>query len=517
VVFIFDLGTLALLLLLLHRRQLNQRLALLYALNPVVLIGFAGQGHMDAAQGLLVLGAILLYRRKRWAWMFLLAGLAVQVKYVAILGWPFLLRRDNLRHAWIAPLAALAPLAVFFGIDGTAVFRSLVAFGREFAFNGPVHGIMRWMLGGIAPASAMCRLLLLVALAFGWWRFHPRRRGSASPDPLHGWLFVLCAFLLLSPTVHFWYLAWVLPLLVIRPSAAWVLLSGTAAFTFVAVGRQYSSGEWSYPSWAAAAVWALPLLLMLAGLPRGWRRFRGGENWPDPAGVSVVVPALDEAERIGPCIESLCADPVVREVIVVDGGSTDGTAETAATMGARVLVHDLPPERGGGRGGQIAAGCRAAREGLVAIVHADTLVAPGSLTRALDLLARNPDISGGALGSVFDGRGLKYRLLETVNDLRAASVGISFGDQVQFFRRAPVVEGGQLPDIPLMEDVELGLRLGCLGRTVFLWERSLVSSRRWRRGTPGKALLVIRLTGGYLLKRLFGSPDTAAMYRRYYS
>lgn len=517
VIVLFDLGTLALLLLLLHRRRLSQRLALLYAVNPVVLIGFAGQGHLDAAQGLLVLGAILLYRRKRWAWMFLLAGLAVQVKYVAILGWPFLLRRDNIRLAWIAPLAALAPLAVFLGLEGPAVFDSLIAFGREFAFNGPVHAVLRLLLGGIVPAAAFCRLLLLPLLGFAYWRFHPRRNGSACPDPLHGWLFVFCAFLLFSPTVHFWYLAWILPLLAVRPSVSWLALSGTAAFTFVAVGRQYSSGEWSYPHWALIAVWAIPLLLMLAGLPRVWRRFRGGMKWPAPGGVSVVVPAIDEAERIGDCIEALHADPAVREIIVVDGGSSDDTVEKAGSLGARVLVHHQPPELGGGRGGQIAAGCRGAREDLVAVVHADTLVAPGSLSRARDVLARNPDVAGGALGSVFDGRGLKYRLLETANDLRAALTGISFGDQVQFFRRAPVVEGGLLSDIPLMEDVELGLCLREIGRTIFLWERSLVSSRRWQSGAAGKSLLVIRLTTGYLLRRKFGRPDTVAMYHRYYS
>jgi len=95
-------------------------------------------------------------------------------------------------------------------------------------------------------------------------------------------------------------------------------------------------------------------------------------------------------------------------------------------------------------------------------------------------------------------------------------LGISFGDQIQFFRRRPAAEAGIFPDIPLMEDVELSIRLHRLGRQVFLFEDAVVSSRRWQSAGRNNFFLIIRLFTSYLVKRLWKKPDTVSMYRRYY-
>jgi len=87
--------------------------------------------------------------------------------------------------------------------------------------------------------------------------------------------------------------------------------------------------------------------------------------------LSIIVPARNEATSIETAVRRAATDPCVAEVIVVDGGSTDGTAKRAAAAGARVLSHARPVSAGGGRGGQIARGLAAARGDVVAIVHAD--------------------------------------------------------------------------------------------------------------------------------------------------
>jgi hypothetical protein len=143
-------------------------------------------------------------------------------------------------------------------------------------------------------------------------------------------------------------------------------------------------------------------------------------------------------------------------------------------------------------------------------------VEPGSLTRVLEVLGRQPGVIGGAIGTVFDSADPRLLIAEIANDVRAAVLGISFGDQIQFFRREPVQKLDLFPAIPLMEDVEMSLRLKRMGRQVYLFGSSVVSARRWRKGKLRRAALVIRLVGAYLWQRYLGQPDAPAMYRAYY-
>jgi glycosyltransferase involved in cell wall biosynthesis len=216
------------------------------------------------------------------------------------------------------------------------------------------------------------------------------------------------------------------------------------------------------------------------------------------------------------CIGAIISNHMVHEVIVVDGGSDDRTRERAEALGARLLVHIAPPEKGGGRGGQIKKGVEAAKGDVVAVVHADTRVAPDVFRRMLDALNRNPDVVGGAAGSSFDDGSLGMKLVEFLNAMRAVFFKISFGDQIQFFRRKEIVDFDMYPDIPLMEDVELSLRLCRLGRTVYLFGNSKVSARRWREKGFGNALMVLICFFTYLAQRMWKTPDAITMYNRYY-
>lgn len=513
----FDMACVGFILALLRRRELPDRWAILYALNPLILYAFAGQAHLDAIQNAFLLAALVLYDRKRPGWMFLCMGLAVQSKYVAVLALPFLLRRDNFRYAPFFLLGFTPPFWPFLDGGLGPVFHGLSRFGTEFAFNGPIHAPLRFLVfgGEMAPARIVCQFLLIVAFGAGLWFFHPERSSRHRDDPVPGVLFALGALILLSPTVHFWYPSWVLILIPLRPAAGWVVAGLTAAGYFVAVGISHSTGRWELPAVAQLVEWGPPgILFLLAG--REWlRRMRAPIDSGPLGSVSAVIPAKNEADRIGQCIGAILRNPAVGEVVVVDGGSADDTVRVAEAAGARVLVHAAPPESGGGRGGQIRAGVDAASGDAVAVVHADTQVPRRAFSRILRLLRRNPDLIGGTYGGVFVGIGWRLRLLEFANDLRAAA-GIGFGDQVQFFRRRPMIESGLFPDIPLMEDVELSLRMRRLGRTAFLFGAARISSRKWKGGMARRAGLVLELVAVYLWRRLRGTPDTTAMFRRYY-
>ena len=132
---------------------------------------------------------------------------------------------------------------------------------------------------------------------------------------------------------------------------------------------------------AAAAV-------VLRRLARGRVRHPPLAATAPPAGVSVsvVVPARDEAERIGPCLTGLAGDPSIHEVIVVDDRSGDRTAEVARSLGARVVEGSEPPAGWIGKPWALQQGLEAAEGDVLVCLDADTRPRPG-LAGALANLA----------------------------------------------------------------------------------------------------------------------------------
>jgi len=187
--------------------------------------------------------------------------------------------------------------------------------------------------------------------------------------------------------------------------------------------------------------------------------------------VSIVVPVLNEAAAIAATLARLRA-PEVLEVIVVDGGSTDGTAAIAAPLVDRLL--EVEP----GRAKQMNAGARAARGEILFFLHADTIVPEGF---AASIVAACERAVGGRFDVRLDAPGLAFRMVESAINVRSRWSGLFTGDQGIFVRR-DVFEGlGGFPDQPLMEDLELARAMKRRGRVAALRERVTTSARRWQR------------------------------------
>jgi dolichol-phosphate mannosyltransferase len=123
---------------------------------------------------------------------------------------------------------------------------------------------------------------------------------------------------------------------------------------------------------------------------------------PPAEPVSVVVPARDEEDRIGPCLRAVLADPAVGEVIVVDDESRDGTARLASSLGAKVVAGAPPPPGWVGKQWALRQGTEAAKHETVVALDADTRPCPG-LVAALASALGEYDLVTAAPRFVCDG------------------------------------------------------------------------------------------------------------------
>ena len=222
--------------------------------------------------------------------------------------------------------------------------------------------------------------------------------------------------------------------------------------------------------------------------------------------VSIVIPVLNEASHLPELLDRLAAFRDQAEVIVVDGGSSDGTAERARAAGwARVLTAPR------GRARQMNAGAAAAGGEVLLFLHADTTPPPTALQEIRAAMA-DPGVVGGRFDVRLDSPRAIYRVVETFMNRRSRWTGIWTGDQAIFVRRAAFERLGGYPDLPLMEDVEFTRRLKRAGRRACLSSRVTASARKWEREGPLRTIVL--MWGLRFLYMLGVSP--ARLHRWYY-
>jgi rSAM/selenodomain-associated transferase 2 len=182
--------------------------------------------------------------------------------------------------------------------------------------------------------------------------------------------------------------------------------------------------------------------------------------------LSVIIPALDAAKFLP---ATLAAIDGAGEVIVVDGGSGDGTGQLASAAGARVVTAPR------GRGSQIAAGIAVASHPWLLLLHADTRLAPGWLSVVHEDPAR-----AGYFRFALDSPDPRARRLERLVGWRCRVLGLPYGDQGLLIHRDLLTRVGGMRPLPLMEDVDLVRRLG-RRRLVALPADAVTSAAKWER------------------------------------
>ncbi|MFL5001576.1 MAG: TIGR04283 family arsenosugar biosynthesis glycosyltransferase [Xanthobacteraceae bacterium] len=222
-------------------------------------------------------------------------------------------------------------------------------------------------------------------------------------------------------------------------------------------------------------------------------------------GLSIILPVLDEADIIADALAALA--PLRQrgaEVIVVDGGSRDGTVDLARPAADRVIASPR------GRAAQMNAGAALARGAVLLFLHADTRL-PGN---ADALVLAGLERSGRAWGR-FDiaiaGRSPLLAIVAAAINLRSRLTRIATGDQAIFVSRDVFAAVGGFPDIALMEDVALSRALKHISRPVCVAAKVTTSGRRWEQhGVLRTVVLMWRLRLAYFL-----GAEPATLARRY--
>lgn len=219
--------------------------------------------------------------------------------------------------------------------------------------------------------------------------------------------------------------------------------------------------------------------------------------------LSIVIPAFNEAALIARAAASAWGAGA-QEVVVVDGGSDDGTADLAGQAGAMVLAAPR------GRAAQQNVGAAATTGDVLLFLHADSALDPACGPQLAAALSR-PEVQAGAFRQRIEAAGCKYRLVERGNALRVQWGARPYGDQAIFLRRTLFEAVGGFPDVPLLEDLLLARAVARHCRPVLLPGPVYLSPRHWaRRGVVRQTLRNWSL----LLAHARGV-DPATLKRRY--
>lgn len=227
--------------------------------------------------------------------------------------------------------------------------------------------------------------------------------------------------------------------------------------------------------------------------------------------ISVVIPTLDAEATLGDTLTALIpavVEGVVREVVIVDGGSKDRTLRIADAAGATIVKTTA------GRGAQLSAGAATARGNWLLFLHADTVLEAGWTREAAQLMERVDTgkwpVTAAAFRFALDDLGMMPRLVEAIVGLRAGILKLPYGDQGLLLPRTLYAEIGGYRDLPLMEDVDIVRRIG-RRRIVVLRTPAITSAAKFKRDG-----YIVRMARNLSCLALYSVGAPARLIRRVY-
>ena len=253
--------------------DLNSATVAIYFWNPLVIVEGAGQGHIDFAALSLLVVALFYVRLNGYGRAAFALALAALTKLLPILmlpafwWWAARAGADGKRQiaAMFTPRALILPV-VFIGVFvagylpfwdvGWEVFGSLSTYAGTWEFNSPVYALLKV----IGLSGDWERLVIAVCLILAVSMITVSRM-----PPIRAAYYLVGAFLVLTPTLHPWYVAWIIPFLCFYGNRGWIALSGLIVLAYQVLIRFNTTGEWEEETWVrwvilfgSGSVWLAP-------------------------------------------------------------------------------------------------------------------------------------------------------------------------------------------------------------------------------------------------------------------
>jgi hypothetical protein len=274
---IFDILSIFILLRFLRVMGKDPLNVLTYAWSPLILISFAARGHCDSLQIFLVILALYLCAMRKNLRTVVSIGLAAMSKFIFIIIAPFLIPGKKLRYV-IVLCSVIAVLYLPYMSAGKGLFSTLLHFGTQYHFNDSAHFLIFCLCIGSPLASKIITALIFGAvLLFLYKKYlhflitdNNRNKGNVEMNNfVLNYAFVaIGTFLVLTPTLHPWYLTWIVPFLCFNKNRAWLVLTGTVICYYFMNHELLSRMIWYNNEWVWKEVhWLkLPEYLPFYGL-----------------------------------------------------------------------------------------------------------------------------------------------------------------------------------------------------------------------------------------------------------
>ncbi len=495
---LLSLGILRILFLLLKKNKKDPNVTFLIALNPLWLFFVIGEGHIDVVQIFFLLLAFL-YKDKKSPMMMLIFYLAsLQIKITSILFFPLFLKKHPLKLMFLTLLSLLL-YAPYYQRGEPTLLNSLITFGTEMSYNSFFHTL------GIKLFNTPLMMRSVFIIIYGYFLLF-------SANLIRTCFLFYLLFLLFSPIIHPWYLGMLLILNAFFKTRSIFLWTFCFIFSFPLYHRFYTSGLWQEYPLAKYFIY----LPFLGCLFVEWYQNKlfgfSRKKIKDPL-ITIIIPTLNEEKTISNCIKAIKQNnsKIPFEIIISDGGSEDKTIALGKQHGARVITSQK------GRGYQIEAGYLQAKGNLICVLHSDVMIYKDTLGRMKKTFLQNPNILMLSFSMQYREE-KQMKRISKLNNLRVFLTQISFGDQIQCFKKEALEATGGFPKIKLFEDVEVCLQIKASGRITSLKNGGVISMRKWKQGPKWfNVVKVISLFLSYFIFRFF-SPKKGGeiLYKLYY-